>query len=176
MRIAVGSLNPVKVEAVLSVAEQLFGSAQVEGVEVRSGVGEQPVGMMETVLGAVRRARAALLQRDADFGVGIEAGLIEVPFTLTGYLDVQVCAVADRRCITLGMGSGFEHPPEVVRAVLAGEEVGEVMERLTGVRDIGRKQGAIGFLSNSLLDRTELTKQAVFMAFLPRLRRELYRI
>jgi len=166
----------VKVEAVRSVAAQLFGGAEVSGVEVESGVSAQPVGMMETVLGAVRRARAALHVDGAELGVGIEAGLIEAPFTLTGYLDVQVCAVADRNCITIGTGSGFEHPPEVVRAVLRGEEVGGIMERLSGVRGIGRKQGAIGFLSNGRLSRTELTKQAVFMAFLPRLKRELYRI
>ncbi len=176
MRIAVGSLNPVKVEAVAGVVERLFGGAEVEGVEVDSGVGAQPVGMMETVLGAVRRAKGALRAGGAELGVGIEAGLVEVPLTLTGYLDVQVCAVADERCITIGTGSGFEHPPEVVRAVLSGAEVGEVMERLSGVREIGRKEGAIGFLSGGRLDRRKLTEQAVFMAFLPRLKPELYRI
>ena len=174
MRVAVGSTNPVKIKAVEEVLRAFYPEVEVFGVEVSSGVSAQPVGVQETVQGAVNRARAALKQ--GDIGVGIEAGLIEVPFTLTGYMDVQFCAISDGEFTSLGAGSGFEYPPQVVREVLRGREVGEVMEKLSGIAEIGRKGGAIGFLSKGKLNRKELTKQAVLMAMLPRINRELYEL
>jgi len=174
LRVAVGSTNPVKVRAVEEVLRAFYPEAEVFGVEVSSDVRAQPIGMQETVLGAVNRAREAL--RHGDLGVGIEAGLVEVPFTLTGYMDVQFCAISDGEVVTLGAGSGFEYPPRVVREVLRGREVGEVMEELSGIAEIGRKGGAIGFLSHGRLSRKELTKQAVLMAMLPRINREVYEL
>src|SRR3989449_8734354 len=47
------------------------------------------------------------------------------------------------------------------------------MARLTGIRDIGSKQGAIGYLTERRLDREALTESAVLMAMVPRIRREL---
>ncbi|WP_456474179.1 inosine/xanthosine triphosphatase [Candidatus Pyrohabitans sp.] len=174
MRIAVGSTNPVKVKAVEEVLRAFYPEAEVFGVEVDSKVKAQPLGMEETVHGAVNRAREAL--EHGELGVGIEAGLVEVPFTLTGYMDVQFCAISDGEVITLGAGSGFEYPPQVAREVLRGRTVGEVMEELSGIANIGRRGGAIGFLSHGKLSRRELTKQAVLMAMLPRINRELYEI
>jgi inosine/xanthosine triphosphatase len=174
MRVAVGSTNPVKVRAVEEVLREFYPEIEVFGVEVSSKVSAQPLGMEETVRGAVNRARAAL--KHGELGVGIEAGLVEVPFAITGYMDVQFCAISDGEVITLGAGSGFEYPPSVIRQVLRGREVGEVMEELSGIRNIGRKGGAIGFLSKGKLSRKELTKQAVLMAMLPRINRELYEL
>src|SRR2546430_14737256 len=48
------------------------------------------------------------------------------------------------------------------------------MARLTGIRDIGSKEGAIGYLTERRLDRDALTESAVLMAMVPRIRRELY--
>ncbi|MEE9181055.1 MAG: DUF84 family protein, partial [candidate division NC10 bacterium] len=89
--------------------------------------------------------------------------------------DVQFCAVVDRAgTLTLGAGPAFQHPPVVLEEVEDGRTVGEAWERLTGITDIGRKEGAIGFLTHSRLTREELTEAAVLMAMVPRIRRELY--
>jgi inosine/xanthosine triphosphatase len=179
MRIlAVGTQNPVKVKAVVHVAEKVLrGKSEVVQVEVESGVPSQPVGLEQTVKGAVNRARQAVSSvQGAEFGIGIEAGLVKVPEALTGYFDIQFAAVADRNGrVTIGCGSGFEYPPIVVNEVLAnGKEVGEVMESLTGIEKIGERMGAIGFLSHAELDRRKLTEQAILMAFIPRINEELY--
>ena len=50
MRVAVGSMNPVKVKAAENVFRRVYGDVQVEGVEVPSGVPSQPFGQ-ETVRG-----------------------------------------------------------------------------------------------------------------------------
>ena len=174
MRVHVGSGNPVKREAVRRVFARAFPDErlEVELVPVASGVPPQPVDE-QVARGAVTRARAAL--RGADYGVGIEAGLIHHP-ELKLHFDVQFCAIVDRRgWLTVGHGPGFVYPPQVLERVLkGGETVGRAMEALTGIERIGHKMGAIGFLSRGLLDRTQLTEQAVLMALLPRLRPDLY--
>lgn len=96
MKVAVGSTNPAKVEAVREVFLGIYGDVEVVPIEVDSGVPDQPVGLEETVKGAINRAKQAIEKTDADFGVGIEAGLYRVPETITGYMDVQFCAVVDR--------------------------------------------------------------------------------
>lgn len=173
-RIAVGTDNPVKVKAVKAAARDLFRSAQVRGVSVPRGVAEQPFDA-EALRGAQQRARAALQAwPEAQLGVGIEAGLAWVP-EAQQHFDVQWCAVADRAGrVTLGHGPGFHYPPPLAERIKGGRTVGDVVGEAAGVKDIGAKQGAIGFLSRGAMDRAELTRAAVLMAMLPRLRPELY--
>ncbi len=153
------------------VFEQALGPTEVRLIPVESGVPLQPFDD-DTAKGACERARRALL--DADFGVGIEAGLIWHQ-ELKIYFDVQFCAIVSRdNRLTIGHGSGFVYPPKVIERVLAGHPVGEVMSELAGIEKLGHKIGAIGYLSKNLLTREQLTEQAVLMALIPRLRPELY--
>lgn len=174
VRIAVGSDNPVKVEAVRAAAARLYGEADVRGFAVESGVPPQPF-EQQTWEGARTRARlAAQCWPEADFGVGIEAGLIEVP-AAGDVLDVQACVVVDTMGrFTYGHGPGFAYPAHVSAQLRRGRTVGEVMSEISGVEEIGKKAGAVGFLSRGHVSRTSLTEPAVLMAFLPRLRPELY--
>ena len=75
--IAVGSTNRVKIGAVREVLRSLAPDARVEGVDVPSGVADQPFGDEETIRGAQARARGALAALAADLGVGIEGGVVE---------------------------------------------------------------------------------------------------
>lgn len=173
LRVAVGSTNKVKVDAVRNVFTQAFGLVEVVSVEPGHGVETQP--MEDRILeGAMRRARRSLEATGADFGVGIEAGLLKDPF-LGRHVDVQYCAIIDPSGkVTVGRGPGFEYPPEVTKAVLEGRSVGETMSSITGIENIGRRSGSIGFLSDGLIDRTSLSEIAVLMALIPRIRKELY--
>ncbi len=161
--IAVGSLNPVKVEAVRDVMERVYGSVRIFPVDVKSGVSEQPF-EQETKQGALNRAKAAI--GDHTLSVGIEAGVFDRP---EGLFDVQNCAICDKAGrITYGTGPGFRYPDDVAELVRKGMTVGEAMKKIYG-DNIGRKQGAIGILSKGLLDRKELTEQAVIAAMIPRI-------
>lgn len=172
MAVHVGTDNLVKVRAVRRVLGDVFERVRVRGVAVPTGVPEQPVDQQAAV-GAMNRARAAL--GDADFGVGVEAGLLW-DASVGDYLDVQYCAIVDRAGrVTLGHGPGFEYPPAVIERVKGGKTVSEAMAELTGVREIGSKFGAIGYLTERRMDRDTLTEAAVLMAMVPRIRRDLYR-
>ena len=169
VKVAVGTDNEVKLRAVGNVFGKIYDKLQILKVQVVSGVKDQPWGE-DTVTGAKNRAAGAIEQMpEAHFGVGIEAGLIENK-TTEKFFDVQFCAIQDKSGrVTMGHGSGFYYPQEVFAGVKAGGTVGAVMTEVTGIQDIGRKQGAIGFLSRGLLSREALTEQAVLMALVPRL-------
>jgi len=173
VRVAVGTKNEVKLNAVKNVFAKVFSDLEILNSEAPSGVSEQPWDD-DTITGARNRAESAMEKfKKAQFGIGIEAGLIHND-KLDKHFDVQYCAIVDRGGrVTYGHGSGFYYPDKVFDGVKAGSTVGEVMSKVTGVSDIGRKQGAIGHLSNGLLTRESLTEQAVLMAMVPRLS-ELY--
>ena len=66
MKIAVGSTNPVKVEAVRQTISRIWSEAEIIPIAVPSGVSEMPMSDEETRTGARNRALAA---RDA-LGLG----------------------------------------------------------------------------------------------------------
>lgn len=162
--IAVGSANPVKVEAVRNVMERIFGQVRIFAYDVSSGVPEQPFGD-QTQEGAKNRAKAAI--HDHALSVGIEAGVFEMFGTL---YDFQYCAVLDKDGrYTIGTGSGFRYPDSVVELVRNGKTVGEAMKIVYGETNAGKTMGAIGILSKGLLDRRSLTEQSVLAAMIPRI-------
>lgn len=176
MVVAAGSQNPVKVSAIREVFQRAFSGTDIEIVErrVASEVSEQPFDE-ETIRGAINRSRNALKGTGAHYGVGIEAGLF-FNSTLGRYLDVQYCAIIDRNdMITVGHGAGFSYPDEVISAVLDGKKdgitIGDAMKIVYGKEEIGRKEGAVGFLSRGLLNRKELTEHAIITALIPRINR-----
>ena len=167
----VGTDNPVKLRAARRVFADLFDRVRVRLVPVATGVPEQPSDQQVPV-GAMNRARDAL--QEADFGVGIEAGVLW-DASIGNYVDVQYCAVVDRAGrVTLGHGPGFEYPPAILDLVKAGKTVSQAMKELTGVDEMGSKYGAIGYLTERRMDRDALTEAAVLMAMVPRIRRRLY--
>jgi len=174
--VVVGTSNPIKVRAVENILSKFFKISVVMR-EVPSDAPPQPVGLEATIRGAISRARNALnAESGAELGVGIEAGLIPVPGTISGYMDQQFAAIVDSKGrVTVGGGPTFEYPRSLVARVLGeGIEVGTAMDELTGIHELGQKQGAIGFFSKGHLDRTRLTGYAVLMALIPRLNEGMY--
>jgi inosine/xanthosine triphosphatase len=165
VRVVVGSTNPTKIEGVKKAFLQYFGSVEVAGKEVDSNVSSQPFDD-EVIRGAINRAKAAY-SSEYDFSVGIEAGLFRMKSTITGFIDFQVAAIFDGEKISIGFGPGFEYPPQVVQSVLKGKEVGDVMDEITGIKDLGEKFGAIYVLTNGIISRSELSRIAVTMALIP---------
>jgi len=169
LMVNVGSLNPIKVAAVREVLTRFHPQMTVNAVDVPRTVGEQPWGR-EAEKGAEARARECL--GDGDLGVGIEAGVLERE---DGLYDVQHCAIVDARgWMTKGHGMGFRYPPAVADLVRHGMTVGDACAQLFEEGDQGSGKGAIGILTNGVLDRKQLTEQTVLAAMVPRIRKELY--
>ena len=199
IRIAVGSLNPVKLEGVRLAASRAFPKARTEvlPVDADSAVGDQPVGFDEIWTGAGNRAKGAHGRfPDADYCVGLESGLIEFG---ERYFDIQFCALYDGKRMSAGCSMGFPLPPKVREGIFGkGKEsgrrsecggkadgcgcqespahprenprrsLGHVVSGLAGVEEIGKKGGAIDFLSRGLLHRREMVEQAFLCALIER--------
>jgi len=170
-KVVVGSLNPVKVNAVRR-AFRLLCDPVVKGTKVVSGVSAQPIGLREILLGALNRATQALKAEEADYGVGIEAGAIVAD---AGPIEIQVAVISDRSSrVSIGLSQGFMLPLHWLDELLDRVELEEIVTRNIGRKDIGEKLGFIGYLTYGLVTRTELSYNAVLMALVPRLNPNLY--
>jgi inosine/xanthosine triphosphatase len=183
----VGSTNPPKLDGVKAALHAFAPTARVEGVEVESGVAEQPLGFDEIAAGARARAVAARKGGACDLAVGYEDGLVRLalggPEDEDGsWMNVGCAAVCDGRRVSLGLSSGFAYPPEAVRpAVAARAPIGEVFDRLWAARGMGRGGapsarglGNVGRLTDGALSRAEYTRHAVLCALVAFLHPELY--
>ncbi len=177
MKITVSSKNPSKVEAVREILNEYkdFYNCEVIGVESKSDVSEQPKSIDETIQGAINRAKNCF--KDCDYSVGIESGLMKVPNTKTGYMDVSCCAIFDGKQIHLGLSSAFEYPIKATKLVFEeGLDINQAFHKtgLTKNTKLGSSEGAIGLLTKGRLVRKEYTKQAIRTAMIHLENPELY--
>jgi inosine/xanthosine triphosphatase len=171
--VAVGTQNPVKLEGVSRAFSRLMAGVHVVGCDVASGVPEQPSNR-DMLAGAQNRANAAkACVPRADYWVGVEAGLNEDAHG--NWYDMQTCIVVDATGkSTSGHGPAFHYPDWVTTRALDGEMISDILGPVAGDSNIGGTTGAIGFLTDGRYTRIEFTEQAVMMAFVPRIRPELY--
>ncbi|MGZ0086767.1 DUF84 family protein [Caldibacillus thermoamylovorans] len=155
--IAVGTKNEAKIAAVRAV----FGETgdRIIPLEVPSGVSRQPLSDEETRRGAIERAKRALEAIEADIGIGLEGGVMNI--------DGQwwLCnwgALVDRNGVTVAAGGArLALPPELGAGLEAGRELGELMEEYTGRRNIRTKEGAVGVFTSGRIDRAAMFSHIV---------------
>ena len=161
MLVAVGSTNPVKINAVEKAFKRFWEDVEVLSVKVSSGVSDEPVGV-EAVVGARNRARSALKLLNADFGVGIEGGLFKLANTY--YCAGFVWIERKDGAYSTGMTGWFECPKAFVDKLLSGVELGVLMAELSGKPNIKREEGAIGYFTRGVITRTDFYEHGVIMA------------
>ncbi len=170
MKIVVGSKNPAKVEAVREILQDYphLKDAIVEGIEIDSMVGDQPKSLTEVLTGAMNRARGGF--EECEYSIGLESGLMEVPFTKSGHMDVCACAIFDGTEFHLGLSSGWEFPDKEINRLIMEEglDMAQAINKVGLVSDpaIGSGQGAIGILTKGRLDRKAYTKEALRTALI----------
>lgn len=177
MKVVIGSKNPQKIEAVKEILKEypILENAEIIGQEASSGVSEQPKSLDETMQGSINRAKACF--HDCNYSIGLESGLMKVPNTKTGLMDVTSCAIFDGKTIHLGLSSAFEYPIEVTKLVLnEGLDINQAFHKLglTYNPKIGSSEGAIGMLTKGRLKRKEYTQQALRTALIHLENPELY--
>lgn len=165
-RVAVGSLNPVKVAAVRAVFERVQPALRLVSIEVASGVPAQPMGDEETQRGARNRALAALQGTGAELAVGLEGGVVSMP---DGRMRSCAWAVVVDREGGEGMGGSLSMPlPDAVTTrIRAGEELGHAMDMIANVVGTKYGRGAVGILTAGLIDRQAAYEPMVTYALAP---------
>lgn len=162
-KIIVASANPAKISAVASAFSQAFPeqSFTVEGISVASEVREQPLCADETLLGARNRVKnARKLQADADFYVGLEAG-IDGDFTFAWMVIENHKQRGEARSASLPL------PPIALEKIQQGIELGDVMDDMFNQQNVKQKGGAIAMLTNHTLSRSSVYQQALILALIP---------
>lgn len=168
VRLRLGSLNPVKKEALLQAFHECrrFSDIAIETLAVDSGVSDQPMGFESILSGARNRAKGAW-ERRLFLGVGIESGMIPVPLTRNGYMNLTACVFYNGRNFFTGLGPAFELPESVLEGILEKNMELDEAVQAAGLSEnprIGYREGLIGLLTNQVITRMEYTKPAVHMA------------
>lgn len=163
MFVVVGSTNPVKIEAVKEAFITYFKDVKVIGIKTDSKVSAMPFGDKEAIRGALNRAKQALKNTQADFGVGLEGAYRKV--SKYGYFESPWFAIIDKRGIlSLAGGGGFPLPKNIVDQLLIGRELGDVIDEVSGVSNSKHKMGAIGYFTKGAIDRKLYYKNYIIMA------------
>lgn len=146
IHVAVGSSNPAKVEAVRS----LF--AEANGLEVPSGVSDQPMSDEETRTGALNRARACIAS-GAGLGIGLEGGVME---SESGMLSVNWGALVDESGYeVVAAGARYPLPEEIAEGIRSGQELGDLIDRFTARQNVRQKEGAVGIFTDGRVTRRD---------------------
>jgi inosine/xanthosine triphosphatase len=179
MKIAVGSKNTNKINAVKNAAAlypKKFPNAEVVGVDVKVEQFGHPKNIKEIVEGAIDRAKQAFV--DCDYSFGLESGMIEVPHTKTGYVEIQACIIYDGKNTCIGFCEAFEWPVKAAELILKGEADGSAAIKKIGLTEhekIGDvKGGAIGLLTGGRITREDQVKHSIIMAMMQLEHPELY--
>jgi inosine/xanthosine triphosphatase len=173
LKFVVGSANPVKVGCVASAASLFWPDCETCGVETDSGVGHQPITDEEMQTGALNRARSALeIDRTADYGVGIEGGVLDRREGMWAYAWVVIIDRTGR--IGCGQSGRFLLPTPIAAMIRGGLELGAADDLFFSRANSKQKEGAVGILSQGRLTRQQLYEPAVTFALFPFIHPDFY--
>jgi inosine/xanthosine triphosphatase len=179
MKINTGSKNKTKIQAVVDAVKlypKLFPQAEVVGIDVKVEQFGHPKNLEETIKGAIQRARESYI--DCDYSFGLEGGLMEVPYTKTGFMEVGACAIYDGKNMHIGLSPAFEWPVKVNKLIIGGKaDASQAFKQLgyTHHEKLGGESGGIlGFLTGQRLTREDQTRQSIIMALIHIEKPELY--
>ncbi|MGC8662909.1 MAG: pantetheine-phosphate adenylyltransferase [Thermoplasmata archaeon] len=157
--INVGSENETKINAVKNAFSPFFKDFEVNGKKIE-GLKGQPYDN-EIIYCAYKRAKEAL--GDGDYGIGIEAGLLWDSY-VKKYFDVHYVVLLDKLGnADFSRSLGFVYPDTFMEFFDDGE-IGKRFDEYYGTKDIGKKNGAIGFLTQNKFTREKLIEEAVRLA------------
>jgi inosine/xanthosine triphosphatase len=172
--VIVGSRNPVKINCTESAFHLMFeGAYLVEGLNVSSDIDSQPIGDEQTFNGAMNRAKnSKTIFPEADFWVGVEGGVED----FNGEMMAFAWAVVLDRDGKIGKAktSVFFLPQEVAKLVRKGMELGEADDKFFQKENSKEGEGAVGILTNGILDRKNYYQQAVVLALIPFVNPNIY--
>jgi len=168
MIIVVASTNPVKLEAARQGFAAVFPKEHIaiSSANVPSGVADQPMSDDEALQGANNRVdNAAKETPEADYWVGMEGGIEARGDDMESFAWIVVRGKDGRH--GRGRTPTFVLPPKVAELIKRGKELGEADDIVFGHTNSKQKMGAIGLLTDSLIDRTNAYRIGVILALIP---------
>lgn len=174
-KVIVGSSNPVKLETTKEAFALAFPGEEFEFVafSAASEVADQPMSSAETKQGATNRALACKSEYpEADFFVGLEGGLEKIDGQ---YWTVAWMCILDKAGVQgFGRTGSFRLPAKLSELIDQGEELGIATDIVFNDKNSKHKGGAVGALTNQVINRQEFYRHALLFALIPFIKPELY--
>ena len=176
MKILMGTKNPGKIEGAKQAFEKYFENIEIEGINVDSEVGNQPINE-QIFLGAKNRVKnlreyAKNNNIEADFYIASEAGITNL---LGNWVDINAAVVESKEGFqSVGTSQGFPIPEKYIPEII-DTELGKVMDKLFSGNNLGKGKGGINYLTHDVVTRIELTKNAFIMALTSHINDDLWK-
>jgi inosine/xanthosine triphosphatase len=163
MKVAVGSPNPLKADAVREAFGKFFGDVEVVSVDVASEVRPFPMGDAEIMAGAANRAKGAKAScPECEYAVGIEGGVVEFAGR---WFDRNYAVVLRGGRMGVGCSAGYEIDESILRQVIPEtDDSKKVIDRIMGEENVFDGVGVVGVMTQRRLTRKDIMRDAVVCA------------
>ena len=170
-KVLIASRNPVKINATKKAFKEVFSDRfEFKGVSVDSLVSDQPMSNNETLKGATNRLQN-IKHLEADYLVSIEGG---VDLLDNNYEAFAWIVISDKNKIGKAKTASFELPLKISKLIKEGYELGDADDMVFKRSNSKQQNGAVGILTNNLIDRTEYYVHAIILALIPFTNSKLY--
>lgn len=172
--VIVGSKNPVKLDCASEAFSMAFSKEfLVNGVSAASQVSDQPIGDAETFLGAINRVNNAKMAfPEADYWIGIEGGVTIDEFGMNAFAWIYI---EDKAGLTgKAKSATFYLPNGIAKLINSGLELGKADDQFFDKENSKQQGGSVGILTHGVVDRKAFYTQAIILALIPFLNKNLY--
>lgn len=187
IHIAVGTLNRAKLNAVNHALKQLKTTTPLLDCKISlaplaapSQVSEMPLSLEEIQKGAFNRALFSFKNtvETVKYSIGMEGGVFLVPDPLTtGNIAIlqNWVYIYNGKTGAFGCSAGLPLPHNITQALFnEGRELAEVIDSVSGEKDVRSKNGAFGILTADLYKRDLAFSQAIINAWQPLINNQYY--
>lgn len=165
MKILIGTKNPGKIEGAKEAFENYFDDFDINGIPVSSDVSDEPVnneiyeGARNRVDNLIKYAQDNKI--DAEYFLGVESGITNL---LGKWVIINIAVIKDKNGYeSWGTSSAFPVPDKYVDEIISSD-LGKVMDKIFEKNDLRSGKGGISFVTNGVISRIDLTKEAFIMA------------
>ncbi|MBQ9834160.1 MAG: DUF84 family protein [Bacilli bacterium] len=165
MKVLIGTKNPGKIQGAKEAFSNYFKDYEIEGISVSSDVSEEPVNN-EIYEGARNRVDNLIKYANennitAEYFLGIESGITNL---LGKWIIINVAVIKDKNGYeSWGTSSAFPVPDKYVEEIIK-TDLGQVMDNIFKQHDLRSGKGGVSFLTNDVISRIDMTRQAFVMA------------
>ncbi len=160
--IASASLNPAKIFAVEEAAKIYYDEYKIIPVNASSGVSKMPTSKVETRFGAKTRVLNALRESGADIAIAHEGGVCHIRGDMHLF---SACVATNGKEFAWGGETIIRLPSFIVEVLDGGNiELGDIIERHTGIENARTHTGATAFLTNKHINRKDIFRLHSIMA------------
>lgn len=165
MKLLIGTKNPAKINGATQAFSEYYLNVEITGIAVQSNVSEEPVDL-DIYKGAMNRVNNLIEYAnknniEADYYLGIESGITNL---LGKWVIINIAVIKDKSGYeSWGASPAFPVPERYVNEII-NTDLSKVMDKIFNEKELRLNKGGISFLTHSVINRIDMTKQAFIMA------------